>query len=215
MKSRRGWMEYSRSADGHALGAMDREILRNASSVVGVDEVGRGALAGPVVVCAASFTTIPDDPGIQDSKRLSPKRRRKAVNRLRAGEVHWAVCEIWEDVIDRLNILESTRLAMRAAASVLADPDAVVITDHVDPGDIGCRVLSPKSADRDYFCVAAASILAKVHRDRIMVDLGEMHPHWEWRSNKGYGTVAHRRALQNYGSTAFHRKSFRWSPVLS
>jgi ribonuclease HII len=193
---------------------MDRKILRNASSVIGVDEVGRGALAGPVVVCAALFSTIPDDPGLQDSKRLSPKRRRGSVTRLRAGGVHWAVCEIWEDVIDRLNILESTRLAMRAAASVLVEPAAVVITDHVDPGDLGCRVLSPKSADRDYFCVAAASILAKAHRDRIMVDLGEKHPHWDWHSNKGYGTVAHRRALQMYGSTVFHRKSFHWSPVL-
>ena len=214
MKSRRGWMNPSRSAVGPALGVMDRKILRNASSVIGVDEVGRGALAGPVVVCAAFFNAIPDDPGIQDSMRLSPKRRREAANRLRAGGAHWAVCEIWQDVIDRLNILESTRLAMRAAASALVDPAAVVITDHVDPGDLGCRVLSPKSADRDYFCVAAASILAKVHRDRIMVDLGENHPYWDWHSNKGYGTVAHRRALQMHGSTVFHRRSFQWSPVL-
>lgn len=193
---------------------MDRKLLRDAGSVVGVDEVGRGALAGPVVVCAASFTAIPDDPGIQDSKRLSPKRRREAVDRLRAVGARWVVCEIWEDVIDRLNILESTRLAMHSAASALVDPAAIVITDHVDPGDLGCRVLSPKSADRDYFCVAAASILAKVHRDRIMVELGTDYPHWDWHSNKGYGTVAHRRALQNHGSTVFHRRSFRWSLVL-
>jgi ribonuclease HII len=193
---------------------MDRELLRDAGRVIGVDEVGRGALAGPVVVCAASFSTIPDDPGIQDSKRLSPRQRRDAVSRLRMGGARWVVCEIWEDVIDRLNILETTRIAMRAAASALVSPGAVVVTDHVDPGDLGCRVLTPKSADRDYFCVAAASILAKVHRDRIMVDLGSQHPQWDWRNNKGYGTVTHRRALQIHGSSVFHRRSFHWSPVL-
>jgi ribonuclease HII len=214
MRSRRRETDDSRPANGLSLGIMDRELLRNASRVIGVDEVGRGALAGPVVVCAASFATIPDDSGIQDSKRLSPKRRREAVSRLLSSDAHWVVCEIWEEVIDRVNILESTRLAMRAAAIALVDPAVVVVTDHVDPGDLGCRVLSPKSADRDYFCVAAASIFAKVHRDRIMVDLGSEHPHWEWQNNKGYGTQAHRRALQMHGSTVFHRRTFHWSPVL-
>jgi ribonuclease HII len=189
-------------------------LLRDAVKVIGVDEVGRGALAGPVVVCAVSFSNIPHDPGIQDSKSLSPRQRREAVERLRTGGARWVVCEVWGNVIDRLNILESTRIAMRAAASALVSPAAVVVTDHVDPGDLGCRVLSPKSADRDFFCVAAASILAKVHRDRLMVDLANRHPHWDWQSNKGYGTVAHRRALQMHGSSVFHRRSFQWSPVL-
>jgi ribonuclease HII len=124
------------------------------------------------------------------------------------------VCEVWVELIDKLNILEATRLAMRAAASALVTPEAVVVTDYVDPGDLGCRVLSPKQADREYFSVAAASILAKVHRDRIMVDLGSGQPHWGWERNKGYGTVTHRLALEKWGPGAFHRRSFRWSPVL-
>ncbi len=210
----RGEREDHSRVSPPSLGVKDRGLLREAGRVIGVDEVGRGALAGPVVVCAASFSTIPDDPGIQDSKRLSPKQRREAVTRLQTGGACWVVCEIWENVIDRSNILESTRIAMRAAASALVSPGAVVVTDHVDPGNLGCRVLSHKSADRDYFCVAAASILAKVHRDRIMVDLGSQHPHWDWCNNKGYGTVAHRRALQKHGSSVFHRRSFHWSPVL-
>jgi len=214
MESRRGGSDGRPSADSPSLGAKDRELLHGASSIVGVDEVGRGALAGPVVVCAAAFDTIPDDPGIRDSKQLSAKRRVGAVKRLRKSGARWVVCEIWEELIDHLNILESTRLAMRAAASVLADPAAVIVTDHVDPGDLGCRVLSPTAADRDYYCVAAASIVAKVHRDQIMVDLGMDHPHWNWQRNKGYGTAAHRRALQKHGSTVFHRRSFHWSPVL-
>lgn len=196
------------------LGLKDREILRGAESIIGVDEVGRGALAGPVVVCAASFAAIPDDPGVRDSKQLTGNRRDEAASRLRASGARWVVCEVWVELIDKLNILEATRLAMRAAAGALVTPEAVVVTDYVDPGDLGCRVLSPKKADREYFSVAAASILAKVHRDRIMVDLGAEQPHWGWEMNKGYGTIAHRLALENCGPGALHRRSFRWSPVL-
>jgi ribonuclease HII len=196
------------------LGLKDREILRSAKSIIGVDEVGRGALAGPVVVCAASFAAIPDDPGVRDSKQLTENRRNEAASRLRASGARWVLCEVWVGLIDKLNILEATRLAMRAAAGALATTEAVVVTDHVDPGDLGCRVLSPIQADREYFSVAAASILAKVHRDRIMVDLGAEQPHWGWERNKGYGTVAHRLALENRGPGALHRRSFRWSPVL-
>jgi ribonuclease HII len=196
------------------LGSKDRRILRNADVVIGIDEVGRGALAGPVVVCAAAFHAIPDDHGVRDSKLLTPRRREEAAERLRACCPSWVVCEVWVDLIDRLNILEATRLAMRAAALTVLAPNATVVTDHVELGDLGCPVRSPKSADREYFCVAAASILAKVHRDRIMVDLGRRDPRWLWQLNKGYGTLAHRRALQESGAGTLHRQSFRWSPVL-
>jgi len=196
------------------LGIKDREILRSAESIIGVDEVGRGALAGPVVVCAASFAAIPDDPGIRDSKQLTENQRNEAASRLRASGARWTVCEVWVELIDTLNILEATRLAMRAAAGALVTPEAVVVTDYVDPGNLGSKVLSPKQADREYFSVAAASILAKVHRDRIMVDLGTEQPHWGWERNKGYGTIAHRLALENLGPGALHRRTFRWSPVL-
>jgi ribonuclease HII len=197
-----------------SLGSKDRKILRGADSIIGVDEVGRGALAGPVVVCAASFAVIPDDPGVRDSKLLTENRRDEAASRLRASGARWALCEVWVELIDKLNILEATRLAMRATAGARVTPEAVVVTDHVDPGDLGCLVLSPKQADREYFSVAAASILAKVHRDRIMVELGAEQPHWGWERNKGYGTVAHRFELENRGRGTLHRRSFRWSPVL-
>jgi ribonuclease HII len=197
-----------------SLGSKDREILLETDTVIGVDEVGRGALAGPVVICAVAFTEIPDDPEVRDSKLLTARRREAIASRLRISGVRWVMCEVWPIVIDRINILEATRLAMASAARTLMTARSVVITDHVDPGDLGCRVLSPARADREYFCVAAASILAKVHRDRMMVDLGRQDPRWQWERNKGYGTVAHRRALQNLGRGAFHRRSFGWSPVL-
>jgi len=196
------------------LGSKDRDLLLGANAIIGVDEVGRGALAGPVVVCAAAFEEIPDDGEVRDSKLLSPRRRASIAVRLRSSGARWVVCEVWPELIDRINILEATRLAMAAAARTLIAPRSVVITDYVNPGDLGCRILSPKRADRDYFCVAAASIVAKVHRDRIMVDLGRQDPRWKWERNKGYGTVDHRRALQNVGPGILHRRSFGWSPVL-
>lgn len=204
-----------RSTTRHpALGSKDRRILRDTEVVIGIDEVGRGALAGPVVVCAAAFDAIPRDAGVRDSKLLTPRGREAAAERLRAGCANWVVCEVWVDLIDRLNILEATRLAMRAAANAVMAPNATVVVDHVELGDLGCPVRSPKSADREYFCVAAASILAKVHRDRIMVELGRREPRWLWQRNKGYGTVAHRLALQESGAGTLHRQSFSWSPVL-
>ena len=196
------------------LGSRDREILQGASAIIGVDEVGRGALAGPVVVCAATFEEIPDDNDVQDSKLLTPRRRQEVAARLRKSRVRWVICEVWPELIDRINILEATRLAMASTARSLATGGAVVVTDHVDPGDLGCRVLSPKKADRDFYCVAAASVLAKVHRDRLMVELGARDPRWDWQCNKGYGTRAHRRALQKHGPGVLHRLSFSWSPVL-
>ena len=196
------------------LGSKDRLLLRQADCVIGVDEVGRGALAGPVVVCAAAFSSIPNDSEIRDSKLLTPARRREAAVRLVSGGLRYAVCEVWPELIDRLNILECTRIAMRSAAEVLLGPRSVVVTDHVDPGDLGCPVLSPSKADRDFFAVAAASILAKVHRDRIMVELASRHRLWKWESNKGYGTIDHRRGLQEHGPSVIHRRGFRWTPVL-
>ncbi len=196
------------------LGANDRRLLREARAIVGVDEVGRGALAGPVVVCAAAFSAIPNDPEVRDSKLLRPGNRQRIAARLLAGDMRWAVCEVWVELVDRLNVLEATRLAMRAAVQSVATPSDVVVTDNMEIGPAGCRVLSQARADQLYFSVAAASIVAKVHRDRIMDDLDRRYPCWGWRSNKGYGTVAHRRALQAFGSGAWHRRSFTWSPVL-
>ena len=172
-----------------ALGSKDRRLLRECPAIIGVDEVGRGCLAGPVVVCAARFERIPEDDGVRDSKLMSAGQRQAASGRLLAGDLSWVLSEVGVELIDRLNILEATRLAMRAAVLQLLSPGCVVVFDHVDIGEIGCRFLAPKKADREYFCVAAASILAKVYRDRILVEMGSRDPRWGWQKNKGYGTV--------------------------
>jgi ribonuclease HII len=200
-----------------ALGTLDRRLLERASAVIGVDEVGRGSLEGPVVVSAVAFKQIPDHEGVRDSKRLTPKRREEVAQWTRDHCFTWTAVEVWVEVIDRVNILEATRLAMRAAVRSVAIPLAVVVTDGVELGELGGELkemLSPTKADANYFCVAAASIVAKVYRDRLMVDLAGRYPHWKWNRNKGYGTAQHRLALGQTGAGFLHRGSFSWSRVL-
>ncbi len=173
----------------NALGSKDRNILKSAARVVGVDEVGRGCLAGPVVVCGVAFEQIPANPLIQDSKILTARQRERAAEWTVENCRDWLVLEVWPEVIDRINILEAVRLAMRAVVTVLAESGTVAVIDQVDLGPMECPVLAQPKADAVFFSVAAASVVAKVHRDRLMVDLSRNHPLWGWPTNKGYGTV--------------------------
>jgi ribonuclease HII len=145
---------------------------------------------------------------------MTAAQRRQAAALIREICGSWVVVEVWQEVIDRVNILEATRLAMRAAVTALAGPGVEVVVDHVDLGDLGVPIHSFKRADSNYFSVAAASILAKVHRDGIMARLGDQDDRWDWSRNVGYGTLKHRRAIGRYGRSYLHRRSFRVSPVL-
>jgi len=196
------------------LGSNDRRLLRSASSVVGIDEVGRGCLAGPVVVCGVRFDAIARQPLVQDSKTLTARQREEAAEWVVRSCSDWLVLEVWVELIDRLNILQAVRLAMRTCVRALAGPGSVVVVDAVELGEEGPRIFAPVRADATFFSVAAASIVAKVHRDRLMVELDVRNPGWGWRRNKGYGTAEHRRALANAGRSYLHRKTFRWSPVV-
>ena len=196
------------------LGSNDRRLLLGASSIVGVDEVGRGCLAGPVAVCAVRFDAIPRQPLIQDSKALTARQREEAAEWVARSCRDWIVLEVWVELIDRLNILESVRLAMRAAVRSIATPGSVVVVDGVEIDEERWPIHSLVRADATFFSVAAASVLAKVHRDRLMAELDARNPGWSWRRNKGYGTEEHRRALADTGCSYLHRKTFRWSPVL-
>ena len=197
-----------------ALGALDRRLLDQSGCVIGVDEVGRGSLAGPVVVAAAGFRSIDDQPLVQDSKRLSEKQREEAASWIRQHASCWTVVEVWVEVVDRINVREATRLGMVAAVRTLVAPDAVVVSDAMELGisDLAC-VVQPR-ADAAYFCVAAASILAKVHRDGLLVELARSASQWGWEQNKGYGTRLHRQCLSKYGRHFLHRRSFKWTAVL-
>ncbi len=197
-----------------SLGSLDRSLLREASSVLGIDEAGRGALAGPVVVAGALFERIEDNPLIQDSKTLARTRREEGAAWVRGHAAAWGVVEVGVEVIHRVNILQATRLAMTALVRSLSRPGTVVVCDAVPPSDPTLAVLAPPGADRSYFCVAAASLLAKVHRDRVLAELGERWEGWGWERNAGYGTREHRLALDRRGRSFLHRRGFSWSSVL-
>ncbi len=197
-----------------ALGELDRSLLREASFVLGIDEVGRGALAGPVVVAGALFASIDEQSLVQDSKTLSSPRREEGAAWVRRNAVAWAAVEVGAETVDRVNILQATRFAMTSVIRVLVRPGTTVVCDAVRPSDVGIEVLAPRRADCTYFCVAGASLIAKVHRDRILMNLGRRWPGWGWERNAGYGTREHRLALDRRGRSFLHRRTFSWSSVL-
>lgn len=177
--------------------------------VAGVDEVGRGPLAGPVT--AAAVILKPDDipEGLKDSKKLSAAARERLAiqieNRANVSIAHASVEEI-----DRLNILRASHLAMCRAVDGLGMPvDHALIDGNMIPDGLTCAATAIVKGDSLSVSIAAASIVAKVARDRIMVDLAQQHPGYGWERNAGYPTKAHRDALQNLGVTPQHRRSFK------
>lgn len=183
--------------------------------VIGVDEAGRGPLAGPVV--AAAVVLGPSIPtGLDDSKRLSPARRAKLEAAIRKSAC-WAVAVVEPDEIDRLNIFIATMEAMTRAvarlAAELGEPRCNVLIDgNMTPASRCAGWIWPARAivggDGIEPAISAASIIAKEWRDRIMVDAAAAHPHYGWERNKGYGTAEHMAALRCHGPTPLHRRSF-------
>jgi ribonuclease HII len=187
----------------HETAALSRGALR----VVGVDEVGRGPLAGPVTACAVRLDPARIPTGLADSKTLTAARREALFAEIMAvAEV--AVAHASVEEIDSLNILRASHLAMeRAVASLGADH--ALIDGNLIPRGLACPATAIVKGDALCLSIAAASIVAKVTRDRIMVDLAQQHPGYGWEANAGYPTKAHLAALQNLGVTPWHRRSFR------
>ncbi len=196
-------------------GARDRALTARHGMIAGVDEVGRGALAGPVTV--AAVVLHPDRPidGLDDSKRVSPRRRERLAGEIRGRAAAWAVVHREAAEIDRINILEATRAAMIEAVLALGDGLGLVVSDALPLPGLPVPVLAEPHADARYCCVAAASILAKVVRDATMAVLAGEHPGYGWAANKGYPTPAHLGALRRLGVTSLHRKSFAPVRVLA
>lgn len=179
--------------------------------VAGVDEAGRGPWAGPVVAAAAIIDAdrMPAAIAAQidDSKALSPARREALLPQiLEYARVSVAGASVAE--IDALNILAATMLAMRRAVEGLGVCPDLALVDGNRPPDLPCPVRTVVKGDAQCLSIAAASIAAKVHRDRIMADLARAHPGYGWERNAGYGTKLHREALESLGITPHHRKSF-------
>ena len=177
--------------------------------VAGLDEVGRGPLAGPVIAAAVVFPPgqLSID-GIRDSKLLSPLQREMVESRVKKEALAWTVGAASVKEIDRLNIRRATILAMRRAIARLPSaPDHVLVDGNPLP-----ELDTPHDAivkgDRTCLSIAAASVIAKCLRDRLMEQLAKRYPHFSWETNKGYGTAAHLDALDEFGPTGHHRKTF-------
>jgi len=175
--------------------------------VAGVDEAGRGALAGPVVAAAVILdrTRIPD--GINDSKLLPRHRRETLYGEIMATAVV-GVGEATVDEIDRFNILGATLIAMARAVDALDPCPTHVLVDGNQRPTLRYPLTCVVGGDSLSLSIAAASIIAKVHRDRLLGALAAMHPAFGWDTNAGYGTPAHQKALKLVGATPFHRRSF-------
>ncbi|MSP83018.1 MAG: ribonuclease HII [Alphaproteobacteria bacterium] len=180
----------------------------HARPVAGVDEAGRGPWAGPVVAAAVILdrAAIPD--GIDDSKCVAPARREALFARLLADHAV-GIGEATVAEIDRLNIRAATLLAMTRAVAALPWSPAFVLVDGDVLPKLPCPGRSVVGGDRRSLSVAAASIVAKVHRDRLMAGLAVRFPGYGWERNKGYGTALHQAALERLGVTEQHRHSFR------
>ena len=184
---------------------MDRGFAR----IAGVDEVGRGPLAGPVTACAVvlDMSRIPE--GLNDSKKLSAKRRESLAEAILAcAEVSVASASVEE--IDELNILRASHLAMeRAVAGLLTPPDHCLIDGNLIPKGLTISAEAIVKGDSKSVSISAASIVAKIRRDYVMSALAQQYPGYGWETNAGYPSKSHRLALQNLGVTPHHRRSFK------
>ncbi len=188
------------------LTALERELWDAGQMPGGIDEVGRGPLAGPVVTACVS---IPRDrlvPGVDDSKKLSEKRREQLYPLLLEAADYAETCFLGPEVIDEINILAATRRAMETCAAGFRGD--VLLIDAVEGLSLPCPARALIHGDALSYMIGAASIVAKVTRDRYMIELDEKYPMYGFARNKGYGTAEHIAALKKYGPCPEHRRSF-------
>lgn len=181
---------------------------RGALRIAGLDEVGRGPLFGPVVAAAVILPRGCALPGLNDSKKLTEKKRVELDREIRANAVAWSIAVIDAETIDRINIRQASLLAMRRAVEQLAlSPDYLLI-DGRDTIDWDCPQQAVVQGDATSVSIAAASVLAKVHRDRLLIELDREFPGYGLAQHKGYPCPAHKAALERLGPTPLHRRSY-------
>jgi ribonuclease HII len=186
----------------------DNARRRGALRIAGVDEVGRGPLFGPVVAAAVILQKGCCLQGLNDSKKLTERQRNRLDPEIRSNAVAWAIASVDAETIDRINIRQASLLAMcRAVAQLALSPDFLLI-DGRDTIDWECPQQAAIRGDAVSFSIAAASVLAKVHRDRLIVELDSEFPGYGLARHKGYGSPEHLQALVRLGPTPLHRKSF-------
>ena len=187
----------------------ERELLNKGYKYIcGVDEVGRGPLAGPVV-CAAVIMPFDDViEGVDDSKKLSAKKRKILSEKILQKAIAYRICAVEPQIIDEINILQATRLCMKNAVGGLEIAPDFVLTDGNMTLDITAPQRSVIKGDALSYSIGAASIIAKVYRDNLMAGYAKAYPQYGFESNVGYGSAAHIEAIKKYGLTPLHRRSF-------
>lgn len=176
--------------------------------IAGIDEVGRGPLAGPVMTCAV---ILPKDCvilGINDSKKLSAKQRQNLCEQLKKVAIDISISLIEADEIDRINVLRATQKSMAQSINTLTINPDIILTDAIHIPNINIEQLSIIKGDNKSISIAAASIIAKVTRDKLMVEYSKKYPQYGFERNKGYGTKEHIQAIKKYGLCPIHRKTF-------
>ena len=177
--------------------------------IAGIDEAGRGPLAGPVVVGVAIMKPESFIEGVNDSKKISEKKREALYDKITEEAIDWSVGIVDQTVIDKINILNATKLALHSAIEKLQiKPDRILVDalEHIDTN--GIPYTSIIKGDAKIYSISAASIIAKVTRDRIMREYDEIYPQYGFSGHKGYGTSAHIEALKKFGPCVIHRNSF-------
>lgn len=190
------------------LATLDRIYAANAYQVAGVDEAGRGPLAGPVVAAAVILDSATPVEGIKDSKRLSAVKREALSAEIKASALAWSIASASVEEIDSLNILQASLLAMKRAVDSLSLSPRVVLVDGNRAPALTCECYTAVKGDAWVSAIGAASILAKVERDRIMLEADRLLPNYGFASHKGYPTRVHIEALEREGVSAIHRRSY-------
>ena len=182
---------------------------RNIEYICGIDEAGRGPLAGPVVVGAVILPQDSFIEGVNDSKKISEKKREKIYDQIIEEAVAWSVGIVDERTIDEINILNATKLGVKLALEGLKQKPDVIMVDALNNMDtLGIPYISVIKGDAKNYSIAAASIIAKVTRDRMMKEWDEVYPAYGFAKHKGYGTAEHIRIIKEQGPCSIHRRSF-------
>lgn len=191
----------------------ERELINKGYKYIcGVDEVGRGPLAGPVVCAAVIMPLDKLVEGVDDSKKIGKKKREIIAEKILDCAVACRICRIEREIIDEINILQATRLCMKNAVEGLSVKPDFVLTDGNMTLDISLPQTSIIKGDAKSYTIGAASIVAKVYRDNIMKEYAALYPQYGFETNAGYGSRSHIEAIEKYGLTPIHRRSFtsRW-----
>jgi ribonuclease HII len=187
----------------------NKGVAKGYKNIAGIDEAGRGPLAGPVVAAALIFSSKIDIAGLDDSKKISPKKREELLPTIQGRAISYGVAVVDHKVIDKINILQASLLAMKQAVEQLQPVPDLLLIDGNQKIDSTLDQWAIVKGDSKSLSIAAASVLAKVTRDRIMEDYHKLYPQYEFHRHKGYGTKLHRALIEKHGPCPIHRSTFK------